>query len=98
VEVVEVARGTGLIVVESSETLRRLPWLKLVKIAPRRFIITIDSGLSIETLEVRIADLIEDLPEEDHSERDLLKQLLDRIRTLRRSRNLSKAELLFVAC
>ncbi len=98
VEVVEVAPGIGLIVVESSEILKKLPWLKLVRIAHRRFIITIESGVSIDTLEVGISDLIADLPAENHGDGNLLTQLRDQIRSLRRARNLSKAELLFVAC
>lgn len=97
VEVVEMAPGIGLIVVRSSEVLRRLPWLKLIEIAPQRFLITVESGVPIETLEVGISDLIELLPSDETDERKMLEQLLGWIRDLRRARHLTKAELLLVS-
>lgn len=97
VEVIEMAPGTGLIVIESSNLLRRLPWMKLVEIAPRRFIITINSGVTIETLEIGLQDLLESARAESSGEQELIEQLLGWIHTLRRNRNITKAELLFVA-
>ena len=97
VEVVDVGMGTGLIVVGPSAKLSHLPWLKLVEIAPARFIITIPSGAPIETLEIGVSDLLDDLKPGETTDKEILTELLRWIRTLRRGKNISKAEILLVS-
>ena len=97
VEVVNVGPGAGLIIIGPSSKLKNLPWLKLVEIAPARFIITIASGTSIETLEVGLSDMIEELKPDETTDREILTELLRWVRTLRRGKNVSKAELLLVS-
>jgi hypothetical protein len=96
VEIVEVAPNRGLIVVADSALLRSIEGLRMIEIAPARFLITVKANLSVESLEVQIHDLIEEEsggPEEIA----LLQELLRQIRHQRRSRTVSKEELLIVS-
>ena len=97
VEVIDVAPGTGLIVVGPSIRLQSLPWLRMVEIAPARYLITIATGTPIETLEVGLSDLLDELKPEEKTDREILTELIRRIKMLRRGRNVSKAELLLVS-
>ena len=96
VEIAEVAPHRGLIVVADSAALRSIEGLRLIEIAPARFLITVKANLSVESLEVQIHDLIE---EESGSSEEiaLLQELLRQIRHQRRSRAVSKEELLIVS-
>jgi len=96
VEVVEIEPGTGVILVGPSSCLRRIPWLKMVEVAPARYLLVIPSGTPIDSLEVAVMDLLEDLPAAEERERVILAELEQRIRQLRRSKKVSKAELLFI--
>ena len=96
VEVVEVEPGMGVILVGPSACLRRIPWLKLVEVAPARHLLVIPTGMPIDSLEVAIMDLLDDLLPDDHRERTILKELELKIRQLRRGKKVSKAELLFI--
>jgi len=62
VELVEIAPNRCVIVVGQSEYLRKISWLKLVDISPARNLLIIPPGTPIETLEVSLLDLIEDVP------------------------------------
>jgi len=96
VEIVDVAPHRGLIVVADSALLRSIEGLRLIEIAPARFLITVKANLSVESVEVQIHDLIEEErggPEEIA----LLQELLRQIRHQRRSKAVSKEELLIVS-
>lgn len=97
VELVPMATGKSLIVVGSSLALRRIPWLRLIEIAPARYLLIIPSGTPIEALEVALRDLAHD-PELLNNQREaqVLDDLLQLIGQHRRSMRLSKAELLIV--
>jgi hypothetical protein len=95
VEVVEVAPGVGIILVGASRSLRQIPWLRLVEVAPARFLLCIPSGTPVELLEIALHDLLE-AASADVRERAILEGLHALIRTLRRGRTVSKAEMLFV--
>lgn len=96
VQVVEVMPGVGIILVGASRSLRQIPWLRLVEVAPARFLLSIPSGTPVESLEIALHDLLEAVPPVDTRERAILEGLHALIRTLRRGRNVSKAEMLFV--
>ena len=96
VEVLKVATGTSVIVVGPSRCLREIPWLRLIEIAPARFLLTIVPGTAIESIEVAILDLLDGLSQDDDHERSILIELRRRIQTLRRDQAIWKAELLFV--
>ncbi len=97
VELVEMAPGKSLIVVGPSKVLRKISWLKLIEIARTRYLLTIPSGTSIEALEVALRDLSLN-PELKKNEREntILDELLNLISYQRRTRRLSKAEILII--
>jgi hypothetical protein len=96
VDVVEVMPGVGIILVGVSRCLRQIPWLRLVEVAPARFLLSMPSGTPVELLEIALEDLREAVPRADGSERAILDRLHALMRTLRRGRSVSKAEILFV--
>ncbi len=95
VELIELTPGKALIVVGPCSSLKQIEWLRLVEVAPFRYLLVLPSGTAIETLEVTIQDLLRHL-ESDSSEGILLNELLGLISHQRRNRSISKAELLFV--
>ena len=97
VATVEVADGQAIILVNRSARLARLPWLRLIEVAPGRNLISIRSGTSIETIEVAIHDLLEDLPAGESRDREILEALLGIVRSSRRTNTTLKEEILFVA-
>ena len=96
VEIINISEGSGLIVIGPSTSLKKIPWLKLVEIAPAKFLLSVPTGTLIETLEIALMDLLEDLPVEETSEKDMLINLLDKLRKHRRKECLTKGEILFV--
>ena len=95
VELVEMAPGKSLIVVGPSKALKKIPWLKIIEIARARYLLTIPSGMSIEALEVSLRDLLSDSElEKNKRENAVLHDLLNLIGHQRRTRRLSKAEIL----
>ena len=97
VTTVKVAKGRAIILVSYSEQLKRIPWLRLIEVAPARHLISIRSGTSIESMEVAMQDLLEDLPKAKSSDRDILETLLQIIRASRRTKTTMKEEILFIA-
>jgi hypothetical protein len=96
VEVVEISKGTGLIVVGPSQGLKSIPWLKLIEIAPFRFLMAVPTGTSIESLEIAILDLIEHAPEDQIAEKSLLTDLRQKLSHHRRKEGVTKGEILYV--
>jgi hypothetical protein len=97
VELIEVTPGKSLIIIGPSMALRKIPWLKMIEIAPARYLLTIPSGTPIEALEVALRDL-HDTPEEENEplEKTILTELLKLISHQRRAQRLSKAEILVI--
>jgi hypothetical protein len=97
VELVEMAPGKCLIVVGPSKALKRIPWLRMIEITRARYLLTIPSGTPIEALEVALRDLFNN-PElrKDEHEIAILNELLNLIGQQRRTRRLSKAEVLII--
>lgn len=96
VEVVRVGRSSGLIIVAGSKWLNRIPFLQMVEVAPGRHLITLHEEVTPDALEVALMDLLEDIPADEPAERSLVEELRRQITGLRRSRRVSKAEILFV--
>jgi hypothetical protein len=95
-ELVEVAPGIRVILVGPTRCLRRIEWLRLFEVAPFRYLLVIPSGTSVDSLEVAVIDLLENLQDDDPMERETLEKLRRLIGTLRRGAEVSKAELLLV--
>ena len=75
VDVIEVAPGAAVILVAPSRSLRGIPWLKLAELSPGRHLLTVVPGTPIESLEVAILDLLENLPPNERYERTILAEL-----------------------
>jgi hypothetical protein len=97
VELVEMSPGKSLIVVGPSQALKRIPFLKLIEIAPARYLLTISSGTAVESLEVVLHDML-NAPNVRHDEREhvILHELITLIGHQRRTKRMSKAEILIV--
>src|SRR5262249_29456524 len=96
VQLIEVTAGVGIILVGPSRHLKRIKWLRLVEIAPMRYLLTIPSGTAVDSLELALVDLLENVKSLDEWERSMLEQLRELMRTSRVGENLYKAELLFI--
>ena len=97
VEVVEMAQGSGLIIVGSSQILRRIPFLHLVEVSPGRFLLALDSGHDYHSLEIAIQDARDEMDGVSVREQELIQQLLEQIRQVRRSQRVTMVQILFVA-
>ena len=97
VATVKIGEGKAIILVGNSEQLRRLPWLRLIEVAPARHLISIRSGTSIESMEVAMQDLLDDLPKANSIDREILETLIHIIRASRRKQTTLKEEILFIA-
>jgi hypothetical protein len=95
VEIVNVDRDSGLLIVGSNDTLKAIPFLKLIEVALGRFLIAIDQGHDFRSLELALRDLIEEgqVPLQD---RPTIESLLESIRTVRRKDQATQATILFV--
>jgi hypothetical protein len=96
VEVVEVAKGAGVILVGPNQSLRRIPWLRLVEVSPARSLLSLPSGTAVESLEIAILDLLDHLLPEEAGEREMLLRLRELIRGFRQEQTVSKVEILIV--
>jgi hypothetical protein len=93
---VEVAPGLSVIIVGPSRCLRDINWLRLAEISPSRYLLVVPSGASIDSLELALIDLLENIRPADEWERPVLERLRKLIASLRRGARLSKAELLLI--
>jgi hypothetical protein len=96
-EIVEVCDGQGLIVVSFSEALSRIPGLQLIRISPDRYIISIQSGTAVDSLELALLDLIDHMSVSEITDLVILKKLREMLKKIRRKQGVTKAEILFVA-
>lgn len=91
-----VSDSETLLVVADNRFLRRIPWLTLVEIAPGRHLLSLHAGVPVEKLEVTIGDFLDAPSDATPAELDLLRQLLDRLRTPRRNRAVRPEEILVI--
>lgn len=96
VEVAEVAPGSGIILVGPLRSLRRIGLLRLVEVAPGRYLLTVPSGTAVESLEMELMDLMESLPEAEEAERPGLERLRQILNHQRKKRTMSKREFLLI--
>ena len=96
-EVIEMAPGTGIVVVPYNRSLAKIPWLKMVEVAPMRYVLAITPGTPIEKVEVALIDLVEEAKLSAPEEVQMLETLRTKIGELRRGEKISMAEILFVS-
>jgi hypothetical protein len=91
-----VSDNETLLLVADNRFLRRIPWLTLVEIAPGRHLLSLQSGVPVEKLEVTLGDFLEAPSDATPAELDLLRLLLDRLRTPRRNCAVRPEEILVI--
>lgn len=98
VELIEVADNQAIIVVGPSKLLRKISFLKLIEIAPKRFLLVLPTGTAVEALEVAVLDALNSLNGAKNHEARLLTDLQRCLAKQRRGQRMSKAELLLIDC
>ena len=96
VSLVKIDASTAIILVGPSKCLRTISWLRLVEIAPARYLLSIPTGTPPERLELAIMDLLSDLAADDTYERELLEILLAQFAHLRTNRSMTKSDIILV--
>jgi len=96
VDIVEAYPGQAVIVVGPSKRLHEIEKLRLVEIAPARYLLVIPTGMAIESLEVAIGDLLDRLKPDEAYEFELLTKLYHIMRRYRRQEDVTKAEILLI--
>ena len=96
IEVVEVLPGSGIILVGPSRYLKRISFLRLVEVAPRRFLLVLPSGTAPDSLEIALMDVLDGIPEREVKEKALVRDLQRLLSLYRRGSKVTKAEILFV--
>jgi hypothetical protein len=88
--------GLGIIITGPSRYLQKIKWLRLIELTPSRFLLTIPTGTAVDSLELAVVDLLQNLKPKEEWEKSVLEALRDLMRDLRRAGRFIKAELLFV--
>jgi hypothetical protein len=96
IEIIKISDDAGMIVIGPCRCLESVPWLRLVEIAPGRFLLSMPTGTNVTSLEVAIMDLIENQAAENDYEKGLLEELRQCIAHHRRQEIVTKGEVLFV--
>ncbi|HEY4282966.1 MAG TPA: hypothetical protein VGM62_07865 [Chthoniobacterales bacterium] len=96
VSIVQATVDTGLVVIGPSQALRRIPFVRMVEVAPERFILALEPGKDFVTLEIAVNDVLDELPPGEEWERQHILQLLEEIRRLRKSERVRMAEILLI--
>lgn len=96
IELVEMSRGVSFILVAPNESLRSIPWLKMIEVTPTRHLLTIAPGTSIEKVELTLMDLIETAKISQPHEVSMLETLRAKFGQMRRGQMIQKAEILLV--
>lgn len=94
VDLVEVSPGASMLVVPANRSLMGIPWLKLIKVAPARYLLTIEPGTSIEKVELTLLDMIRDADESLRNELPMLEDLAGIFSEIRRRGRITKSEIL----
>jgi hypothetical protein len=96
VEVLEMAPGTGLVLVPAHPALSSVGWMKMIQVAPARYLLAVEPGTPIEKVEVSLMDLIDEASRSAPHEVQVLETLRVTLGKLRRAGKVWKAEVLLV--
>lgn len=96
VELTEMGPGNSLLLVPRNQSLRGIPWLKLIEVTPTRYLLTVTSGTSLEKLELALIDLIEEVRDSLPREVPMLETLREKFGEMRRKGKIQKTEILVV--
>lgn len=95
-EVIRVGPGIGLVLVGPCRHLHNIEGLRMIEIMPTRHLLSIKSGMAPALIEVALMDMLERIPENDHSDRILITKLVSILRSTRQLRRMNKEEILIV--
>ena len=93
VAITRVDDEVNVILLGQSPSLRSIPWVRLIEVAPSRFLLAIKAGMSIEAFELTLIDLLDNHPPEDPGEREMLAELRRQLATHRREQLLQAYEI-----
>jgi hypothetical protein len=96
VEIVELSGDTGLVIIGPAPSLKKIEFLRLVEVAPARFLLALKPGHNFHELELALTDVMEDLSSDKIDERLLISELLSNIKTFRKSDAVSVAQILLM--
>ncbi len=96
VKIVNIDSDTAIIIVGQNNCLAKISWLKLIEIAPLRYIIAVPTGTEFEKLEIAILDLLE-AARKDSPDWLLLTELRTVLNHFRRTNKMSKHEILLLS-
>ena len=96
IEIINAFGAFSLIVVPACPSLRKLAGLRLVEIAPERFLLVTAEDYSTQALELDLLDLMEKQPPEDETERTLLDELRQVLSRHRRRESISGGKILLI--
>ncbi|MBN1237365.1 MAG: hypothetical protein JXB36_02635 [Gammaproteobacteria bacterium] len=97
VEIIEMAPGTGIVLIPPNRSLRSLPWVRMIEVAPTRYLLAIVPDAPVEKIEVALLDLIDDARGTAPEDVPVLELLVEKLRELRRGKKISLAQILFVS-
>lgn len=97
VELVEVSKNICALLIGPCQSLKRIPWLHLVEVAPARYLLAVPSGTGVAAMEVALIDLIETLPPELTGEKKMLMDLRHQLSLHRRQDQVSKQEIFLLS-
>lgn len=96
IEIIQISEKEGVMVVGPCKVLESVPWIKLIEIAPCRYLVSQPIGTSIESLEIALIDILERMPEEPSEEREMLKSIRHQIKQQRENEAIHTREILLM--
>lgn len=96
IKVVNISPENAIILTPPCKALQRIPFLSMLEVFANRYLLAIPSGTAVESLEVALMDLLDNLPEEDQSDRPIIESIKSLLRAQRHRKSVAKAEILFV--
>jgi hypothetical protein len=96
VDVVDTFPGQAIILVGPSKRLQEIEWLRLLEIAPARYLLLVPTGTPTESLELAVGDILDHLTPNETYEHELLGELHKVLRHRRRQQEVSKGEILLI--
>ena len=97
IDIVEIEPGSGIILVGQNNILNKIPLLRQVEVSPGRFLLTVPPGTPLDSIELALSDLLESKEWEGKEERQMLVDLLETFKRLRRDKKATKAEMIFIS-
>lgn len=95
-ELIEVGPNLAMIAVPHCKYLQQAPDISLVQVLPNRFLIVVSAGTPLSAIEIHVADQLALLPEDEARDRQILSDLLERLREARRANRASLAAVVLV--